>query len=92
MAAPSARPPAAKPLLPLTTDIIVSIASPVTKLMEQQSFKPARVFSDAVDNSSSGESKNPLQVTSLSFDDAGERCVTSGEDDVFTVYDARKGK
>lgn len=61
----------------------------------QQSLKPARVFSDAIDNGGSGEQstkQDPLQVSSIAFDDTGERCVTAGEDDVFTVYDARKGK
>lgn len=67
-------------------------------------FKPSRVFKDAVDNSQnqvaeasgsqspSRSSASPLHVTSVAFDDMGDRCVTAGEDDVFTLYDARKGK
>jgi COMPASS component SWD2 len=55
------------------------------------------VFKDAVDDAVAGSvtsasNTGALQVTSIAFDDTGERCLTSGEDEVFTLYDARKGK
>jgi hypothetical protein len=36
------------------------------------------------------ESERP--VSSLSFDDTGEFCVTAGEDDSLNVYNCREGK
>ncbi|KAL1405198.1 hypothetical protein Q8F55_008823 [Vanrija albida] len=80
-----------------------SVITPTTPDIIER-FKPSRVFKDAVDNSqsqtteasgsqpSSRPSGSPLHVTSVAFDDMGDRCVTAGEDDVFTLYDARKGK
>ncbi|KAK4683872.1 COMPASS component SWD2, partial [Tremellales sp. Uapishka_1] len=69
------------------------VAVPLTHELLQR-FKPSKVFKDAVDHSSSGpDSDSPrLQITSIAFDDSGEKCVTAGEDDVFNLWDARKGK
>lgn len=64
-------------------------------LTAQQTFKPARVFKNETGSSGDAESggeAQSLQISSIAFDDAGERAVTAGDDDVFTLFDARKGK
>ena len=32
------------------------------------------------------------QITSVDFDDSGERCLTTGEDDQIVLWDMRKGR
>jgi hypothetical protein len=49
-------------------------------------LKPAKVFQNAVKDSPR------KQITSLTFDDDGKKCVTSGEDDMFTYWDCVSGK
>lgn len=61
----------------------------------QGTFKPARVFKaagGASEEATEGGEGQSLQISSVAFDDSGERAVTAGDDDVFTLYDARKGK
>ena len=50
------------------------------------------MFHDAVDNSATNSSGEMPSVVSLAFDDAGEKCVTAGEDESFALWDARQGK
>ncbi|PWN53906.1 WD40 repeat-like protein [Violaceomyces palustris] len=47
-------------------------------------FKPAKVFNDRVEKGKS--------VTSISFDDRGEHCVTSSDDETLQLYNCRTGK
>lgn len=58
--------------------------------MNKGRFKPAKVFQDAVDHDAPGSHR--AQVVSLAFDDAGEKCVTAGEDESFVLWDARQGR
>ncbi len=63
--------------------------------VKQEKLKPAKVFSDAVDHSAvdvGNPNHKALEISSVAFDDTGERCVTAGEDDVFVLWDAKKGK
>jgi COMPASS component SWD2 len=60
--------------------------------VSQNRFKPAKVFTDAVDHGASTSAEGLPSVVSLAFDDAGERCVTAGEDESFALWDARQGK
>lgn len=83
-------------LVTLNRDIIVSMCIWHSADVVQGTFKPARVFKaapgpseESADGSGEGQS---LQISSVAFDDSGERAVTAGDDDVFTLYDARKGK
>ncbi|KAG0169547.1 member of Set1p complex, histone methyl transferase [Apophysomyces sp. BC1015] len=46
-----------------------------------QSFKVAKIFTD-----------NQAPLSSLCFDDSGELCVTSAEDESLHVYDCKEGK
>jgi COMPASS component SWD2 len=64
----------------------------------QDSFRPAKIFRDAVDPKTPYTTESypssppaPPQITSITFDDNGEFCVTAGEDEAFIVWDARKG-
>ncbi|ORY21006.1 putative histone lysine N-methyltransferase [Naematelia encephala] len=55
-------------------------------------LRPAKVFSDAIVRPKhASSSTEPCQITSVSFDDTGEKCLTCGEDENFVVWDARKG-
>ncbi|CED84100.1 Histone H3 (Lys4) methyltransferase complex and RNA cleavage factor II complex, subunit SWD2, partial [Phaffia rhodozyma] len=47
-------------------------------------FKPAKVFPTAVEPGST--------ITSITFDDMGDNCVTSGDDDAFKLWNCRTGK
>jgi len=64
----------------------------------QGKLKPSKVFPDAVERADTGspglagDSVRLNQITSLSFDDSGERCLIAGEDHAFTLWDMRKGK
>lgn len=58
----------------------------------QNRFKPAKVFADAADRSVPLPNNELPQVGSLAFDDGGEKCVTSGEDESFALWDVRQGK
>ncbi|WWC88184.1 uncharacterized protein L201_003089 [Kwoniella dendrophila CBS 6074] len=87
------RPVDVKPVVvPLTLDII-------------NKFRPAKHFKDAVDpessslssfNNSAGIDNKPnstgKSITSLCFDDSGEKLVTAGNDDMFVLWDCKKGK
>ncbi|KAK8865601.1 hypothetical protein IAR55_000745 [Kwoniella newhampshirensis] len=71
-------------VVPLTYDLISSL-------------KPAKQFKDAFGDSSPSTSflsgaQNPHNITSLSFDDTGDRLVTASNDDTFVLWDCRKGK
>lgn len=44
-------------------------------------FKPSKVFKD-----------NTRPISSLSFDDSGELCVTSSSDESIHIYNCRQGK
>ncbi|BEI87166.1 hypothetical protein CcaverHIS002_0705120 [Cutaneotrichosporon cavernicola] len=57
-----------------------------------EAFKPARVFKNTPQGSEEGTEQSSLQISSIAFDDAGERAVTAGDDDVFILFDARRGK
>lgn len=57
-----------------------------------QAFKPARVFKNTPQAPEEGTDQSSLQISSIAFDDSGERAVTAGDDDVFILFDARKGK
>jgi len=52
------------------------------------------VFQDAVDHDAPNPSGSGAraQIVSLAFDDAGEKCVTAGEDESFVLWDARQGR
>jgi COMPASS component SWD2 len=64
-------------------------------------FKPAKVFTEEAlergapgSSPAQGASSTSLkpQIISIAFDDTGDRCLTSGEDEGFTLWDAKKGK
>ncbi|KAL7423552.1 hypothetical protein Q5752_001132 [Cryptotrichosporon argae] len=58
-------------------------------------LRPARVFKNSVDHESAGGVGEPgarPHITSVTFDSKGERALTAGEDDMFVLYDAAKGK
>ncbi|WVW80485.1 hypothetical protein I302_102468 [Kwoniella bestiolae CBS 10118] len=67
-------------------------------------FRPSKHFKDALDPESSSTSlPSPpslsndagsagKNITSLSFDDAGERMVSAGNDDMFVLWDVKKGR
>lgn len=48
------------------------------------SFKPAKVFQEFV--------QPDCQVTSLDYDDRGELCVTSSDDETIQLYNCRTGR
>ena len=50
------------------------------------------MFQDAVERSATLPNGDVPQVGSLAFDDGGEKCVTSGEDESFALWDVRQGK
>lgn len=61
-----------------------STAAPVpfsTDLVK--SFKPSK---------SLAYHKDGKEITSIDFDDSGELCITSGEDETIQLYDAKLGK
>ncbi|WVQ85738.1 hypothetical protein IAT38_007905 [Cryptococcus sp. DSM 104549] len=66
----------------------------------QSSLKPVKRFKEAVGDEASSSTPAAAQVppggghniTSLSFDDVGDRLVTAGDDDQFVLWDTRKGK
>ena len=59
-------------------------------------MQPSKVFTDVLDSSVQvtgiDGTQVSAQITSMSFDDPGERCVTAAEDETFVLFDARKGK
>ncbi|KLT45658.1 WD40 repeat-like protein [Cutaneotrichosporon oleaginosum] len=57
-----------------------------------EAFRPARVFKNTSQTPEEGAEPSSLQISSIAFDDSGERAVTAGDDDVFILFDARKGK
>ncbi|GFZ43382.1 hypothetical protein JCM24511_01102 [Saitozyma sp. JCM 24511] len=70
----------------------------LTVLTKDNSFRPAKVFRDAVDANAPRVSEyyphaapSRPQISSIAFDDSGDSCVTSGEDEAFIIWDARKG-
>ncbi|ORX35460.1 WD40-repeat-containing domain protein [Kockovaella imperatae] len=62
-------------------------------------LKPAKVFPEALDRSSSNagssspsSSSTVPQIISIAFDDTGEKALTSGEDEGFVIWDMKKGR
>ncbi|OCF56750.1 compass component swd2 [Kwoniella mangroviensis CBS 10435] len=66
-------------------------------------FRPSKHFKDALDPESSTSTPTSFldqqsqagglkNITSLSFDDTGDRLVTAGNDDMFVLWDCKKGK
>ncbi|WVO13037.1 hypothetical protein L204_100646 [Cryptococcus depauperatus] len=57
-------------------------------------FQPAKRFKDAVAETTTMALNGTMKhsVTSLCFEDAGDRVITAGDDDQFVLWDARKGK
>ncbi|WVF70981.1 hypothetical protein IAT40_005777 [Kwoniella sp. CBS 6097] len=81
-------------VIPLTEDLL-------------RKFRPSKHFKDALDPESSTSTPNAYQpnpntnsgggvkgksITSICFDDAGDRMVSAGEDDGFVLWDVKKGK
>ena len=67
--------------------------------MSQASLRPAKVFNGLADNASVGFanpdpwlSHTSQSITSITFDDTGEKCVTAIGDEAFMLWDARRGK
>jgi len=58
----------------------------------QGRLRPAKLFRDAVEKPLVSASARPISMTSVAFDDSGERCLTAGEDEAFVLWDAHKGK
>ncbi|EIW72712.1 hypothetical protein M231_07216 [Tremella mesenterica] len=61
-------------------------------------FRPAKVFKNLIEapqTAVKGDpwlTHSPKSITSISFDETGERCVTAVGDETFMLWDARKGK
>jgi COMPASS component SWD2 len=105
--ASSSKQPSQKVQVSLTNELIVG-HHPLRRglarheLTTQGRLKPAKVFHDAVERPPQPESPGLShetqprphlpQITSLSFDDTGERCLTTGEDEGFAIWDMRKGR
>ncbi|OXC65101.1 hypothetical protein AYX13_05713 [Cryptococcus neoformans] len=57
------------------------------------SFQPAKRFKDAVlEPTSTPSGPKTHSVTTLTFDDTGDRLISAGDDNQFILWDARKGK
>ncbi|WWC68317.1 uncharacterized protein I206_102242 [Kwoniella pini CBS 10737] len=86
--------------IPQKPDIIPLTAGLLNK------FRPSRHFKDALDPESSSSSNSPnlnlikpsnptplnKNITSICFDDVGDRLVTASDDDMFVLWDCKKGK
>jgi COMPASS component SWD2 len=56
-------------------------------------LKPAKVFKDAVDPKGQNDpSAVKPQITSIAFNDTGDRCLSAAEDDSYVLWDTVKGK
>jgi WD40 repeat protein len=99
--ASSSKAPPGKNLTVLSKEVFASPCTlPRVALLTrlQNSFRPGKVFRDAVDANAPRVSEyyphaapSRPQISSIAFDDSGDSCVTSGEDEAFIIWDARKG-
>lgn len=55
-------------------------------------MKPAKVFAEALHGQSTGPLGGRKHITSMTFDDTGEFCTTTGEDEYFTTWNCLTGK
>ena len=100
--ASSSKLPAQKQVVTLNDDLLVNPTLRIrrcklaTDANTQGRLKPSKVFLDAVDFSSVPQADRQHtagpQITSIDFDDSGERCLTTGEDDQIVLWDMRKGR
>ncbi|WWD18223.1 hypothetical protein CI109_102673 [Kwoniella shandongensis] len=72
---------------PTTKGVVVPLSYELISFL-----KPAKQFKDALSETTSTISGNPHNITSLSFDDTGDRLVSAGDDDTFVLWDCKKGK